>query len=378
MPDASNPRLASSLDPKETTVKPRPALLPCAPAPRRTDADRSELGEPEPDAQLDAQAVFEELTGRLHDEHVEQAILTAIDVEHATGNVKRADRIRKCGSERWILRHNDHSARYRYVNVTCKDKLCPRCCFSRGMKLKQNLLPKLRDRVVRLLTLTLKAEQTDLTARIDRLYKAFRKLRTSSLWKERVTGGCAVLEITRSEANNSWHVHLHCIIEGSYLPQAELARQWLTATGNSKIVDVRLIRNPLKAVNYVAKYITKSSMPKIAGDPMLLREFIRATQRRRALMTFGDWQNWPLIRNQKLEGWHVAYSESELRSQARVGTAAAIAILLAFERALGAESKNWEFIVDRHDEARAADLAHENRLQWMRAETGWQNWMASG
>jgi hypothetical protein len=108
-----------------------------------------------------------------------------------------------------------------------------------------------------MLTLTLKHIGESLSEQIERLRKSFIALRKRKFWKECVTGGLWFMEITFNKVTCEWHTHFHVLLDGSYIPQKKLSREWLTVTGDSSIVDIRAIKNKNKLAKYVAKYVAK-------------------------------------------------------------------------------------------------------------------------
>jgi hypothetical protein len=85
-----------------------------------------------------------------------------------------------------------------------------------------------------------------------------------------------------------WHPHLHILCRGNYLPAAELSREWHVATGDSYIVDVRLVNSPDEASSYVAKYVSKPCPKSTYHNADRLQEMMSALTGRRLLLPFGD------------------------------------------------------------------------------------------
>ncbi|GAJ25104.1 unnamed protein product [marine sediment metagenome] len=68
--------------------------------------------------------------------------------------------------------------------------------------------------------------------------KCYIKLGRRVGWKKYVTGSVAFLHVKWNE-NTGWHVHLHILLTGSYLPQKWLSEEWLKVTGDSPVVHVQ-------------------------------------------------------------------------------------------------------------------------------------------
>lgn len=202
----------------------------------------------------------------------------------------RLDRFDQCGCNAWLLRSLDQPGRYKLSSNKCHDRFCRPCGNERSRLIAANVRKNLAGKLQRFLTLTLKADKTTLVAAIAKITLCFARLRNRKEWTRRVTGGVAFLEIKRSKLNNRWHVHLHVIIEGSYLPKEWLSKTWLKITGDSFIVDIRLVKNPDVTIRYVTKYAAKPIDAATIRDDDRLLEAIQALSGRRLAITFGDWR----------------------------------------------------------------------------------------
>jgi len=197
-----------------------------------------------------------------------------------------ANKLTSCGRHPTIYQDSD-SGRIVLSHARCKSRVCPHCA---GIRRKQ-----LRDRVseavkhiddARMLTLTLAASDDPLADQLHRLKEAFKKLRRLKSWRAHVTGGVYLVEITFNAASTQWHPHLHCIVDGCYWAQAEIANAWETATGDSRIVDIRRVPSRKALVQYVTKYVAKSETPPNMPAPKLA-EWATALHGARQMQTFG-------------------------------------------------------------------------------------------
>lgn len=203
---------------------------------------------------------------------------------------RRSERMAKCGLGAVITARDDGTAGIR-VNM-CRDRACPTCSISRGREVAERV-EKVIDGLAtcRMITLTLKADQGSLKARLDRLISCFRLLRREEQWSEAVSGGIYTIEVTRNERTNNWHVHLHALVYGKYLPHGRLKRLWLKVTGDSEIVHVRAVESSKKAAWYVAKYATKPTDP-MAWAPSKVREWLSTMHGRRLVSVIGECHGW--------------------------------------------------------------------------------------
>jgi hypothetical protein len=178
--------------------------------------------------------------------------------------------------------------RHRILTVMCHDRFCTPCARRRAFKIQECVKMHIKGRRCRFMTLTLKGDKkAKLSDTIDRLYTGFRYLRSHPIW-DGVDGGAAMLELKYNDKNHHWHPHLHILVEGRFLPQAELSDAWRSITKDSHIVDIRDARDD-GAASYVAKYATKPLSTSYCHIPELLDECIEAIKGRRMILTFGTW-----------------------------------------------------------------------------------------
>lgn len=224
----------------------------------------------------------------------------------------RIEAFRTCGTGFWILRHTDDPARFRIVPSHCHDRWCTPCSAARRNTIRKNLDRLVSTRPHRFLTLTIRHHEEPLSELIRRLYAGFRRLRQRQLWRDRVDGGVAFLEVSFNPETRSWHPHLHCVLEGSYVHRPDLTRAWLEVTGDSHAVDIRIVRNRSRIIDYISKYSTKPIPASAVDDPAALREAIATLTGRRFLIQFGAWRRWKLLDLQTDENWTLYCHEADL------------------------------------------------------------------
>lgn len=196
---------------------------------------------------------------------------------------------------------------FRLVAFGCHNRFCPRCSRVRSNRIGFNVARYLgkRSKPLRFITLTLRHNSTGLRDQLKRLTSCFNNLKRRQWWKDRVSGGMMFIEVKRSAAGK-WHVHAHIVAESKYLPQGELSDQWLAVTGDSPVVDVRLINSADAAASYVAKYGSKSFDSGLLKKPHILAEVITALKGARLCTTFGDWRGAKLTSmdiDEDTQGW---------------------------------------------------------------------------
>lgn len=175
------------------------------------------------------------------------------------------------------------------IPVYCGDRFCPICSVPRLARIRDRLrnliagVSLVPGETIKHLTLTI-ANQTNLYTMISFLIASFRRLRSTKFWKNHVSGGCYVIEITTG-SNGSFHAHLHCIIQAKFLPHPTLVLRWKKASKGSTGVFITVI--PLKAVvAYLTKYLTKQCS---VADPDTRYEIGRLLGQIRLFQPFGSW-----------------------------------------------------------------------------------------
>lgn len=101
--------------------------------------------------------------------------------------------------------------------------------------------------------------------------------------KQYMNGGLYAIECTHT--HNGWHLHLHIVYEGKYIPQAYISNLWREITNGAFIVYITKVQTHKATFNYILSYLSKQQ--KI--DPkyrFILAEFF---DQFRTIQTFGDW-----------------------------------------------------------------------------------------
>jgi len=248
-------------------------------------------------------------------------------LQDADASDNRLANFETCGHHAWVLESVTNPGEYRIAADKCHDRFCGPCGAERSRVIASNVLSTVGESAPRFLTLTLKARSEQLTLTIDRLYKSFTRLRQRHLWKHSVTGGVAFLEVKRSRDCNHWHVHLHTLIEGTYLCKRKLTRAWYQITGDSYIVDIQLVDNRNSLVRYVAKYASKPLDPTTTRSHAALVEAIEALKGRRLCLTFGSWRSVVLTELPDSDEWNAVAPLPEILQRAENGDGSARRIL---------------------------------------------------
>jgi hypothetical protein len=239
----------------------------------------------------------------------------------------RLDRFQQCGGD-CVVEYSQDAGRHRLRANYCGDRMCKPCGTARAKKLERELLGLIGVSVIRFVTLTLAATGEPLTRRYDLLFEAFRRLRARAWWKSRVKSGFYFVETTRNEKTANWHVHLHVLVAGGWLDQAELREEWKAASAGSFIVYVQPIPDLGRQVAYACKYASKGWSQDIAKNPESLMEFWLSTRGRRMFSSFGEWRGVARVeRESDFSDWVRVGRLTDIIDEAEKNTAWAVGVL---------------------------------------------------
>lgn len=232
-----------------------------------------------------------------------------------------------CGSHAYVLRSLDDPGIHRVAGSSCHDRFCLPCAKERSHAIAANCIERIEGRVVRFLTLTVRSETETLAELLDKLYTGLQRLRRRRFWSRKVDGGVAFLEIKWNADKQRWHPHFHLLIEGRYIPQQRLKELWLEVTGDSHIVDIRLVRDLSSAAQYVTKYASKPFNNTFVNRPERLDEAIETLKGRKLCITFGTWRGVTLARPISDGAWETLGSLDNMIRRAAHGDDECRAIL---------------------------------------------------
>jgi len=166
-----------------------------------------------------------------------------------------------------------------------RDRTCPACSRELYYRLIHKYSPMIEGcRHLMLLTLTSKPVVKQSAGCVRELGRWFVKLMHrkpyDSVWKGVL--GSVECKKTRS---GLFYYHLHCLIDGGYVPQRQISRDWREISG-FPIVDIRRVyRTPKRALNYVLKYVMKGSLFSSSVD---VKDFKESMKGVRYVRTYGS------------------------------------------------------------------------------------------
>jgi hypothetical protein len=226
---------------------------------------------------------------------------------------------------------------------TCKDRFCVPCGHKRSYdvcRALERLMKPAQDRLM-FITLTVRGlPGQSLSELIGHLRAGWIALRKLEGWRQCVTGGGVMLEIKWSETSGGhWHPHYHIICEGSWVDEAWLRKAWEVITGDSRECNVQRVREPAKALSYVAKYASKPVDSSFIRRPALLDEAMTSLKGQRLCACFGSWHGTPLQpkkeefdETETITAWCYEGTTDDLRNRAAGGDSRAAGILAQVER----------------------------------------------
>ena len=242
---------------------------------------------------------------------------------------QRQARFDGCGSHAWILESVDDPGHYKVACNRCRDRFCLPCSRDRSRHIASVVGEFACDREVRMITLTIRQSDRDLRSDVDHLFASFTKLRRRKIWTRGQQGGIYFLEVKRRKSSAGWHTHMHVLTEGFWIDRKELSKAWLTVTGDSMIVDIRLCETTNEAARYAAKYAGKAVHGNCYHDATLLRTAMIAVKGRRYVGKFGTWKDLDLDSETDDGEWRPVDSLERLLRRIDDGDATAAAVLNA-------------------------------------------------
>ena len=153
------------------------------------------------------------------------------------------------------------------IPISCKSRFCEHCSKSRGTRARQILNAVLKERdlydkphSLKLLTLTVKNfPLEDLEWGRKNFFNWFTTLRHRKVWLDNVKGYFFAFEISKGK-NNTYHFHLHILMESKFIDVYKLSSQWKSIVSKNwegEVIDIREVRKTRKALYEVTKYFFK-------------------------------------------------------------------------------------------------------------------------
>lgn len=176
---------------------------------------------------------------------------------------------------------------------SCRHRLCPECGRSRAINL-YNIHKKLTGKShLKHLILTVESVY-DIKGKTKWLRSCFNRLRHRKIFKQSWRGGVYAIEYTYDK-NKGWHIHIHALIDGDYIPQPYIAKCWSQITGGKgRIVWIKRAVNSKETL----KYILKPSND-LLDESRALGDFLSETEGSHLVSGFGCYYR---VTEKKLNG----------------------------------------------------------------------------
>lgn len=174
-----------------------------------------------------------------------------------THQLYKLDALDYCRKVSWFVRHEE-TGKVKIASQHCHLRWCPLCASSRRNYISHQVKDWCEKRShLKFITLTIKHSDDTITEQIDHLYNSFKKLRKNKEFKKHITGGIWFFQIKMSKTSEQWHPHLHVIGTGKFYSNRRLSALWERITGDSKICNIKSVKDKEKAVQYAARYAAK-------------------------------------------------------------------------------------------------------------------------
>jgi len=192
----------------------------------------------------------------------------------------------QCRVHSWFARQVD-TGEVKVISSACRLRWCSLCSNARRGYITHQVSEWIKKaRYPKFLTLTLKHSDAPLSHQVNSLYAYFRKFRKAKFVRDSAPGGIWFFQIKRSKNTGQWHPHIHCVIEGNYMPHKKLSKLWQNITYGSSVVDIRPVRDLEKGAAEVARYAsTPADLTTNSPDDYL--ELFQSLHGRRSCGTWG-------------------------------------------------------------------------------------------
>jgi Replication protein. len=173
----------------------------------------------------------------------------------------------------------------RQVRAGSRDRTCPACqrrLYEKTFVHYKNVLKHHSN--LKFLTLTWKPVKRQDPSIVRRMGKALTKLLHRKRYVRSWKGLVATVECKKTRSG-MFYYHIHAIIEGVYVNQAQISRDWRAISG-FPIVHIKAIRRTKnRALRYVLKYVLKGMA---FEDPEDKSDFKKSMKGVRVIRSYGS------------------------------------------------------------------------------------------
>jgi len=169
-----------------------------------------------------------------------------------------------------------------------RDRTCPACQKRLYEQIYSHYKKILKNRSnLKFLTLTWKPVQVQDPKIVRKIGKALTRLlhrkRYARAWK----GLFATIECKKTPSG-MFYYHIHAIIEGSYVPQAQISRDWSNVSGFPIVWVKQIRRTKNRALRYVLKYVLKGMLFEDPRDRSSFKTSMKGVRLIRSYGSFYD------------------------------------------------------------------------------------------
>jgi len=211
------------------------------------------------------------------------------DVYKAYGYLDRAKKVSACGQSYVEWACHECGECWTVAEFRCDDRLCYLCARSRVARLLGSYGGALKAvKNAKMVTVSMRSRPIgELKDAVKELWDAFSRLRHRDIWKT-VLGAIVSLEITFNTKEQTWHPHLHILVDSEFIVWKRLRDAWVECTnGEGSAVYIQKCIGGWE--RELVKYITKVS--DLVENEQALREFLDFARGRRFLRTYGSLYN---------------------------------------------------------------------------------------
>ena len=206
-------------------------------------------------------------------------------IDSASGLCK-SDLLQSCRQTAWFIR-NQTTGRVRLATKQCRLRWCYHCGEARQQFITQAVSGWFNHASdPKLLTVTVKHSGDPLPEQIDFLYRSFVRLRARQLLKNKIQGGIWFFQVTYNSRTNTWHPHIHALLDADYMSHNYLKTLWEKITNGSTIVHIRRVDDPDRSLSHNARYAARPSSLRTIPETKW-PELFEAFNKRRICGTWG-------------------------------------------------------------------------------------------
>lgn len=192
-----------------------------------------------------------------------------------------------CGREILTLQCSHCGCRHPVLTGS-RDRTCPACSKER-YDVFYARYAELISRIpnLKFLTLTWKPVRHQDPKIVRAMGKALNRFLHMKRYRQAWKGLLATVECKKTKSG--WfYYHIHCIVSGAFVPQAQISQDWKKASGFPIVYIERIYRTPQRALRYVLKYVLKGFSFEKDKDRL---EFKSSMKGVRYIRTYGEFYN---------------------------------------------------------------------------------------